>query len=170
LETSERMDVGIVVERRRLSNPWQPEGWVPVAVLPGRPEMEPWTLLGEGDGYVRYYAGAIGIELFRGETQNYKHNLEGPHPSVFVILRRVPGPRGVELLAATVDPGEVDAHSDAGDDIIEALPLPGPVSAWIAAFVERHHVERPFHKRQRDRLDPETLGIRRPPRIGRNHD
>lgn len=167
METSERMGVGIVVERRRLASPWQPEAWVPVAVLPGLPEVEPWTVLAEGDGYVRYYAGAAVIELFRGETQNYKHNLEGPHPSVFVILRRSAGTRGVELLAATVDPGEVDAHSDAGDDIVEALSLPAPVAAWMTGFVARHHVERPFHKRRRDRPDSEALAVRPPGRSGR---
>lgn len=162
MEFSEHMAVGIVVERRRLDNPWQPESWVPVAVLPGRPELAPWTILSEGEGGVRYYAGPAEIVLFRGETDNYRHNLEGPHPSVFVILRRAAGPRGVELLAVTVDPGEIDAHSDAGDDIIEALPLPGPVAAWMADFVKRHHVERPFHKRRRDRPDPEALAVRRP--------
>jgi hypothetical protein len=40
--------------------------------------------------------------------------------------------------------------------------MPEPVCAMIAAFVAEHHVEQPFHKRERDRADPEALARRGP--------
>ena len=160
MEISESRTVGVVVERRRTGNVWQPELWSAVAVLPGRPDVAPWTVLDAGEGWTRSYAGAAEVALFASETDNYKHNLDGPQPAIFVILRR-DGEPGLRLLAVTVDPGEIDAHSDAGDDLIEALPLPPDLAAWMRDFVERHHVERPFHKRQRDRADPEALARRR---------
>ena len=40
--------------------------------------------------------------------------------------------------------------------------MPPPVRAVIDAFVAEHHVERPFHKRKRDRADPEALARRGP--------
>ncbi len=40
--------------------------------------------------------------------------------------------------------------------------MPAAIQEWLAAFVEAHHVERPFVKRKRDRADPEALAKRRP--------
>jgi hypothetical protein len=40
--------------------------------------------------------------------------------------------------------------------------MPEPVRATIEAFVVEHHVERAFHKRKRDRADPEALARRGP--------
>lgn len=160
MEITESRTVGVVVERRQTGNVWQPERWSAVAVLPGQPDAAPWTVLESGEGWARCYAGAADVTLFASETDNYRHNLGGPRPAVFVILRRDGAEPGLRLLAVTVDPGEIDAHSDAGDDLIEALPLPPGLAAWMREFVERHHVERPFHKRRRDRADPEALARR----------
>lgn len=158
--TDERMTLGVVVEHRRVDLPWATDRWTVVELLPGRPAAEPWTPLGEGLGWRRYYAGAVELELYRGETDNYRDNLANERPSVFVILRPE-GDGRVSLHGATIDPGEIEAHSDAGDDLVEAVPLPPHVAAWMAEFVARHHVERPFYKRQRDRPDPEALALRR---------
>ncbi len=97
--------------------------------------------------------------------------MTGSRPAVYVILRRDPGGGGERpwaLHGATVDPGEIEAHADSGDDLIEAVPLPPAVAAWMRDFVARHHVERPLYKRRRDRADPEALapGRRRAPAAG----
>ena len=161
MSDAESMCVGIVLERCRLNDRWAAETWKLADVLPGRPVAEPWTLLAEGEGWQRYYAGAVELQLFRSETANYRDNLESARPAVYVILRRAGNACGIELHGATVDPGEIEAHSDAGDDLIEAFPLPASVALWMRDFVERHHVEKPFYKRQRDRVDPEALASRR---------
>jgi hypothetical protein len=156
---AERMTVGIVLEHRRIDHPWQADRWRLVDVLPGKPVAEPGTVLAEGDGWRRCYAGAVELELFRGETASYRDNLASSRPAIYVVLRR--SQDGVAVREATVDPGEIEAHSDAGDDMIEAFPLPASIAAWMEDFVARHHVERPFHKRRRDRADPEALAKRR---------
>jgi hypothetical protein len=161
---AERMNVGIVLERQRVERPWAEERWRPIEVLPGEPPAEPWAVLAEGDGWQRVYAGTAVVELFPGETAGYRDNLASPCPSVFVILRRG-GPHGIAIHAATVDPGEIEAHSDSGDDLIEPFRMPAPIACWVQAFVDRHHVERPFYKRQRDRVDPEALAPRRHDRM-----
>jgi hypothetical protein len=154
---AERMTVGIVLEHRRIDHPWQADRWRLVDVLPGKPVAEPWTVLAEGDGWRRCYAGAVELELFRGETASYRDNLASSRPALYVVLRRSTGESGIAVREATVDPGEIEAHADAGDDLIEALPLPAPIAAWVRAFVARHHVERAFYKRRRDRADTESL-------------
>lgn len=157
----EIISVWVVAERRQSGNPWQSEQWTVAAVQSGRPQTEPWTELTRGRGWTRYFLGCTEIQLFRTETENYLFNIEGAFPAIYVILRRG-GANGVELLGATVDPGEIDAHSDAGDDLIEALPLPPDIAARMRAFIAAHHKEQPFLKRRRDRADLERLG-RRPP-------
>jgi hypothetical protein len=162
---AERMSVAVVVERRRTGHRWQPVAWSVVGVLPGEPAAaEPWTPLARGEGWERYYAGTAELGLFRGETSAYRSNLAGARPAVYVILRRDPeagDDRPFALHGATVDPGEIESHADSGDDLIEAVPLPPAVAAWMRDFVARHHVEQPFHKRRRDRADPEALAPRR---------
>ena len=156
---AERMSVGIILERQQVDQAWTQERWRLVEVLPGQPVAEPWAVLAEGKGWERFYAGSTVVELFPCETAAYRDNLASARPAVYVILRRG-GPHGIEIHAATVDPGEIEAHSDAGDDLIEPFPLPAPMELWVRVFVDRHHVERPFYKRQRDRADPEILAPR----------
>ncbi|HYE51313.1 MAG TPA: DUF3305 domain-containing protein [Azospirillaceae bacterium] len=165
----ERMPVGVVVERQPARSRWLDHVWRVAAVLPGDPETPPWTLLAEEDGTVRYYAGTAPLEAHSADTKVYKHNLEAPEPAVYVVLRPGggpgSGPGGWRLLLATVDPAEAHAHSDCGDDLVEALPMPQAVRDWLAAFVARHHVERQEWRRKRDRADPEILAARRARRL-----
>ncbi|MDQ2105602.1 DUF3305 domain-containing protein [Azospirillum isscasi] len=159
---AERRGVGITVERQRIDNPWVDARWRVTGALPALPDRAPWTVLARDGGCTAYYAGAAEIVLYPGEAGNYAENLKGGRPTLYVILRRCAEEPGLRLLAVTVDPGEVDAHSDAGDDLIEAIPLPADLAEWMRGFVARHHTDRPFYKRRRDRADPEALARRAP--------
>jgi len=160
----ERMPVGVVVERRPAQSRWLDHVWRVVAVLPGRPETPEWSVLAEEGGVIRYYAGTADITAYSTDTKVYKHNIEAPTPSVYVVLRPGGGPTGWRLLLATVDPAEAHSHADSGSDLLEALPMPRPIFDWLSAFVATHHVDRPEWRRQRDRADPEALA----PRISRH--
>jgi hypothetical protein len=156
-----RIAVGVVAERRKAATPWADFIWKPVSVLTGAPEAAPWTLLSGPDDVATFYAGATEIALYRTETGGYSDNLATGAPRLWVCLR----PTGKEppfgIVAVTADPGEGEALTQAGDDLVEAVPMPSSVRAAIEAFVAEHHVERPFVKRERDRLDPEALARRR---------
>jgi hypothetical protein len=54
--------------------------------------------------------------------------------------------------------------TEAGEQIVESLPMPEQLQDAIAAFVTEHHVERAFVKRKRDRANPDALARRGPPR------
>ena len=161
-QSVERMTLGVIAEWRRLDLPWASERWTVAGVLPGLPNLAAWSVLDGSEGWRRYYAGPATVELFAGETAGYRRNLLEHRPALYVILRRDRRPPGVAVHGATVDPGEVEVHADAGDDIIEALPLPDFLRAWVEGFVARHHVDRPVWRRQRDRADLEALGRRAP--------
>ena len=164
-----RIPVGVIVERRKATNPWIDHTWRAASVLPGEPAASPWTALGTHGDATTFYAGAAHIELFRSETANYRDNLASDTPSVWVKLR----PTGVdeppfELMAVTADPAEGEAFTEAGNDLVEVVAMPEAVREVVAAFVAEHHVEREFFKRTRDRADPEALGRRGPVRESDN--
>jgi uncharacterized protein DUF3305 len=158
-----KMPVGIVVARRKAQSPWIDFTWTPVTALAGLPDAAPWTMLSQDDNGAIFYAGAADVELYRTETANYRENLGSGTPLLWVALR----PSGVEppyeIFGVTADPAEGEAWTEAGNDLVDVVPMPEAVRAMIEAFVAEHHVERPFHKRQRDHADPEALARRPPP-------
>ena len=155
------MEVGVVVERRRLTSAWADHVWAPVAVLPGAPGTPPWTVLAETPEATRFYGGSAALEFFSSDTATYRDNLSSGRPSLWVALRPVDTPPGVAVRTVTADPAEGEALTEPGAEIVEAVPMPEQVQQRLAAFVEAHHVERVFFKRKRDRADPEALALRR---------
>ena len=159
----ETLTVGIVVERRRLNSKWADHAWLPAAVLPAEASAPPWTLLERDERGERYYAGALPLEFFSTETGMYRDNLASGSPGLWVVMRSADAPPGVALKAVTADPGEGEAYTAAGTEIVEQVAMPPEIAGRLGAFVAAHHVERPFVKRKRDRADPEAMAAR--PRI-----
>jgi hypothetical protein len=157
-----RIPVGVVVERRKAASPWIDMVWRPIGVLAGAPEVAPWTILEADDNRASFYAGAAEVALYRTETGHYRDNLNSGRPSLWVLLR----PTGVEppfeIVAVTADPAEGESFTQAGDDLVEAVPMPPAVRTIVEVFVAEHHVERAFVKRKRERADPQALARRAP--------
>jgi hypothetical protein len=154
--------VAVLAERRPGVTRWAEEVWRVVEVLEEAPEVAPWTLLREEGGRALFFAGIAQVELHPTDTANYKHNLEAAQPLVWVALRPAGTPAGFTLQAVTVDPGEAHLYADTGNDLLESLPMPPGLHAVTTEFVARHHQERAFHKRRRDRADPEAMARRLP--------
>ena len=154
-----RMSVGVVLERRKATSPWTDFSWRPVAILPGRPQAEPWTVLAIDGEAATFYAGAVDLMLHRTETGQYRDNLASGAPSLWVALRTTGG-EPLRVVAVTADPAEGESFTQAGDDLVGAVPMPMAVRDVVEAFVVEHHVEQPFFKRQRDRANPESLARR----------
>jgi hypothetical protein len=144
------MVVGVVVERRRAKGAWADFLWRPVSVLAGQPSTAPWTPLGDESEVTLFYAGEAAIELHRTETANYRDNLASGAPSLWVVMQPRASDPPYELLAVTADPAEGEASTDAGNNLVEAVPMPPDVAAMVERFVVSHHVERSFIKRERN--------------------
>ena len=162
------MQIGIVVERRRLKSVWADHAWLPVAALPGVPAASPWTVLEETPDATRFFAGPAQLDFFSSDTGTYRDNLRSGRPSLWVVLAEADAEPGVALHSVTADPAEGEAMTESGGWIVEAVPMPPEVQDLLAAFVEKHHVERAFFKRKRDRAAPDALG--RDPAGGRRKD
>ncbi len=155
-----RIPVGVVVERRKAKSPWLDVLWRPVAVLAGQPAATPWTPLRGEDETALFYAGEAMIELHRTETANYRDNLHSGAPALWVVLRPTASEPAYELLTVTADPAEGEAFTDAGNDLVECVPMPATIAESIRAFVAEHHVERPFVKRRRGRAGSQAPAAR----------
>ena len=164
----ETVEVGVIVERRTLQNPWIDHAWKPIAVLAGTPAAAPWTVLSQTPQATQYFAGAFRLEFFASETTMYRENLRSGNPCLWVSLRHASTPPGVVLHLVTADPAEGEALTEPGTDVIETVPMPVEIQHRLAAFVEAHHVERPFIKRKRNRANPEAMAMRVPHAITGN--
>lgn len=155
-----RVTVAVVVERRRSSSPWIDHVWAPFAVLPDIPDVAPWTSLGGDDQAERFYVGPAEMDLHTTETANYRDNLATGAPRIWVVLRPLDTGPALDVLCVTPDPAEGEAFTETGTELVDAVAMPDSLARLVAAFVAMHHVERDFHKRRRDRADPEALAIR----------
>jgi hypothetical protein len=91
---------------------------------------------------------------------NYRNNLASGAPSLWVILRPDVSGHAYKLLAVTPDPAEGEAFADAGNDLVETVPMPAVITETIGDFVALHHVERPFSKRRRERATSQATARR----------
>src|SRR5216683_3181081 len=67
-------EVGVILRRRSIDNPWIDHNWSPTAILDEVPATAPWTVLSNEPDATLYYAGAASIDLFSSDTANYRDN------------------------------------------------------------------------------------------------
>jgi len=152
MERSVRIALGVVVERRKSTSRWQDWVWRPVSVIPGAPPVGPeGRELVHGEDWTQYLAATLPLELHRSETDAYLVNLTGRQPVIYVVLRKSGGDASdaYRPFLVTASPWEAGGYLDSGEDIVEGVPMPGALMAWVQSFVDRHHVEQPFVKRKR---------------------
>ena len=155
-----RIAVGVVVERRKTDSPWVDFVWRGIGVLPDEPEMKPWTVLREQEEATLYYAGSAMVDLYRSETARYRENLTTGAPNIWIVMSPSEGAWPYAVAAVTADPAEGEAFTEAGANLVEAVPMPEALRDAIEKFVAEHYVEREFVKRERRRADPEALARR----------
>lgn len=161
--TAHALTLGVVLERRAAMSTWIDHVWSAHAVLHPPPDAARGASLGTTpEGGVLVYAGEVEMELHRVETSGYRDNLVGETPVVWIALREEGEGEPPSPIGATPDPAEGEAFTEIGAAVVDAVPMPRGVAAELAAFTAANFVERDFHKRKRDRADPEALARRGP--------
>ena len=158
-------EVGVVLSRRAVDNPWIDHVWSPYGVLFPAPETEPGAVLSSDGPDTLVYAGPAIVHLYVPETANYRDNLAEGAPRLWIAARAAEGATP-DFLRVTADPTEGEAWHEAGAEIVASVPMPEELASWIAAFVDAFHVERAFLKRQRDRSERNERGFGRKPENG----
>lgn len=156
-EKKATIPVGVVVRRAPGVTRWAKWAWKAVAVMPGAGAADWRELRRDGDA-VEFHAATLEMELWRSDTEAYLVALSNEPPSVYVIMRRAPAggagmaaEMGMEIVRVTASPYEAQDYGDSGEDIVEPVPAPPGLVAFIREFVARHHVDEAFVKRRRDR-------------------
>ncbi|MTI97398.1 MAG: DUF3305 domain-containing protein [Marinobacter adhaerens] len=167
------LQVGAVVRRSPGVTRWAKHVWKPVAVIPGAPDAFWKELVREGE-VVDYHAGTVTMELFRADVEGYLVSLNMSTPSVWIILDRdVTGqsPSGWAVSSVTASAHEALDSLDSGESIVEAVPIPESLAAWIKEFVDMHYIEEPFKKRRRDEVRVDAVeDAKGDPRIRQESD
>jgi len=147
---NERVCLGVVFERRRIDHPWQEWRWTPIAVIPGAAAVAEPRLLREDKDWAWYHVVTLELELFPGETYDYRLNLSQKQPLVYVLWRSEPGaPDDVpDAFHVTVCHSETQDYLDGGDVKAEGVPMPDAIRFLLDDYVRAYHVDVPFKKRQ----------------------
>lgn len=156
-----KLPVGVVLRRSPGVTRWAKHAWRAVAVLPGAAPADWRELRREGD-VVEFHAATCPVELHGAETEAYAHGLGADVPSVYVVMRPVNDrDKPFEIVLVTASPYEAQDYGDSGEEVIERVPMPAGLQAWVQEFVAEFHVEEKFIKRRRDkaRTDGREDGI-----------
>lgn len=151
------MPLGVVMRRTPGVTRWAAWAWRAVAVLPGAGPAEWRVLRNEGDA-TEYHAATLTLELHGAETEAYLHGLSTKVPSIYVVLRESDDDRcPLDAVLVTASPYEAQDYADNGEDIVEKVPMPAGLVAWVRDFVKAHHREEEFKKRRRDRVNTDRV-------------
>lgn len=164
------MPLGVVLRRTPGVTRWVAWNWSAVAVLPGAGPADWRELRREGDA-VEFHAATLPLELHGAETEAYLHGLSSRVPSIYVVMRHAADDNRLEAVLVTASPYEAQDYCDSGEEIVERVPMPPGLVAWVREFIDAFHQDEVFVKRRRDkkRVDLREDGIG-DPRIGKPAD
>ncbi len=146
------MPLGVVVRRTPGVTRWAAWAWKAVSVLPGAGQARWRELRSDGDA-TDYHAATPLLELHGAETEAYLHGISARVPSVYVVMRPTEGSEGppLDVVLVTASPYEAQDYADSGEEIVEKVPMPEGLVAWVRDFVEAYHEDEVFKKRRRDK-------------------
>ena len=160
VQKSVSIPLGIVIRKAPGVTRWVDHVWKAVAVLPGAGPAHWKKLRCDGD-VIEYHAATVPLELFRTDTEAYLHGLSTKIPAIYVVMRESEGADPLDVVLTTASPYEAQDYADTGEELVEKVPMPEGLVAWIRDYVEQHHEDEVFIKRRRDksRVDREENGI-----------
>jgi len=147
------LPIGAIVRRTPGVTRWVKEIWKPVGVIPGAPDAFWKEMVRDGE-VIDYHAGTVMLELYRADVEAYLVSLNMAVPSIWVVMDRDESgdsPSEYFVSAVTASAYEAQDALDSGESIVEAVPIPDSLAAWIKEFIDMHYIEEPFQKRRRDK-------------------
>jgi hypothetical protein len=152
-----RFPVAVVVERIPLANRWASEKWQIGAVERDDSPLRVAVRLSDDATGTRWRFTGFGIELHASESEGYFLNITAPEPKIFVMGRMLDADTiAADGLAArpelvTVSFNEAARLMDGGE-MVDAVPLPPDVLAWMQPFVAANYKPEPKRKVRRNEL------------------
>ena len=135
VEKSVSISLGIVIRKVPGVTRWVDHVWKAVAVLPGAGPAHWKELRRDGDA-IEYHAATVQLELFRTDTEAYLHGLSTKIPAIYVVMREASGADPLDVVLATASPYDAQDYADTGEELVEKVPMPEGLVAWIRDYVE----------------------------------
>ena len=150
---AQSIPLGVVIRRSPGVTRWAKYAWKAVAVLPGAAGANWKALRTEGD-ITEFHAATLPLELFVSDTEAYMHELHAREPSIYVVLRPDDSRTDVpwKVVLVTASPYEAQDYCDSSEELVEKVPMPEGLKAWVGEFVATHHQAEEFVKRRRNNL------------------
>lgn len=157
VERSISMPLGIVVRKSPGVTRWAKWAWKAVAVLPGAGPAD-WLEMRRDGEAVEYHAGTLPLELWRTDSEAYLTALSTNPPCVYVVMRKSEREdRELELLLVTASAFDAQDYEDSGEEIVEAVPMPPALIAWVREWADFHYHDEPFVKRKRNKENTDMV-------------
>lgn len=150
--------LGVIAEKRQSVSRWAKDYWMPVGVMLAPADLNAGDILVSDDRMTRYYMGRVDLTCYAADTDAYVENFDSGNPALYVVLRRDSEnehPLDWYVQSVTASPHAAQDYEVGSEDIIERLPMPPEIAEAILEFLDAYHVETPFLKRRRDKLDLE---------------
>jgi hypothetical protein len=142
------MPLGIVMRKTPGVTRWITWNWTPVAVLPFAKSAK-WKLLRQEGDAEEYHATTLPMTMHAADAEAYMHGLSTKIPSIYVVMRPGAGEADLDFVMATASPYEAQDYADTGEEIVEKVPMPEGVVAFVRDFAEEFYEEEVFVKRKR---------------------
>ena len=164
------LPVGVILQRRPGATRWQKWAWSASALLPGAGPAN-WKLLREDGDVAEFHVGTLPLTLWRTDAEAYRTALAEPLVCAYVVLEPSDGDQPLVLKLITANPNEAMQYAEGGDDMVEKVPMPPALVAWVQDWTDQHFVEEPFKKRKRKRyLEDKVEDGKGDPRIAQISD
>ncbi len=142
---------GVILERRPATSKWADWVWGVAAVVPDAPQTNGWVEMEREGDVVRYLSAAYTVSLHHRMVEAYDSNIETGSPAIWAALfeddKANPPWR---VIGVTVDPYQAQSWQEAGEGLIERLPMPAETVVWVANFLKALPEPPRFSKRRRD--------------------
>lgn len=114
----------------------------------------------DGDA-VEFHAATCPLVLHRTDAEAYLQGLSDTPPAIYVVMRESETDAPLDIVLVTASPYEAQDYADTGEELVEKVPMPDGLVAWIRDFAQAHHEDEVFIKRKRDkkRIDAKEDGI-----------
>jgi hypothetical protein len=147
------LNAAVIMQRRKLDNPWQAELWEVVAVLAPYEGAAEAGLAVEQPEAAQWLHPGLKLQLYRDEGEGYYMNITTSAPRLFVMWR-MEGGRAVPQFV-TASSNEASGWMDSGEEV-GSVPMQPEVARWVAEFVRDNYRPEPKKKRRRPQsfMDP----------------
>lgn len=145
--------LGVTIAKQSIDSPWADHIWRPVSVFLGAEPVTSWRMLESRVGYEHFHVATLPLELHRKETPGYIANLISDSPGIYVIIRpgadTADGIEPMHIALITASAHDVEAYGHLGEEVIGQVAFPNEIRELLEAFINAHHQDELFKKRQR---------------------